>query len=301
MHNAPYVQLHYLPPRRYFTCEWSTVCRRHAHIIALQVTGLRQLLVAVLGASLLLLPLLVSRRITDPAGNRTPPGPLLRRPFLGKYPERLFQKWHETYGPLFSLWLGNQLFVLVSDPVTAKELFVTNGAIFSGRKLYFMKNQTILRGRAITASQYGSKWYVAAVLPCQRAERRRRRQHRRIAMTLLTPKAIEGYAHVLDYEAHILIKSLYNAAEGGNLPVNPAHYAGRYALKCVSASSQSGSRAHASSGSIATCSPSLSLLGQTPRQILSWSARLRSQSSSWISRVSRQHSRALVFVPDVSL
>jgi hypothetical protein len=58
--------------------------------------------------------------------------------------------------------MGDQLFVVVSDPHMARDLLVNNGAIFSSRKKYFMKNQTILHGRAITASQYGDKWCVLA-------------------------------------------------------------------------------------------------------------------------------------------
>lgn len=56
--------------------------------------------------------------------------------------------------------MGNQLVVVISDPVVARDLLVVNGAIFSTRKTYFMKNQVILRGRAITASEYGGTWYV---------------------------------------------------------------------------------------------------------------------------------------------
>ena len=52
-------------------------------------------------------------------------------------------------------------------------------------------------------------------------------------MQLLTPKAIQGYASVLDYEAHILVRSMYYEAQMGKLPVNPAHFVGRYALKYV--------------------------------------------------------------------
>ncbi|KAI0037219.1 cytochrome P450 [Vararia minispora EC-137] len=156
----------------------------------------------------------LSTNIVDKDGHSIPPGPLLRYAFLRKYPERALQAWAKKYGPLFSLWMGNQLFVIVSDPIIAKDLLVTNGAIFSSRKQYFMKNQTILHGRAITASSYDDRW----------------RQHRRIAASVLTAKAIDGYAHVLDYEAHILIKSLYQASQGGRQPVNPAHFCGRYAL-----------------------------------------------------------------------
>jgi hypothetical protein len=60
-----------------------------------------------------------------------------------------------------------------------------------------------------------------------------RRQHRRIAMQVLNPKAIEGYASVLDYEAHILVRSMYLETRTGTMPINPAHFVGRYTLKYV--------------------------------------------------------------------
>ncbi|KAH9974786.1 cytochrome P450 [Lactifluus volemus] len=165
-------------------------------------------------ACILLLPFIFRRNIKDKDGHSIPPGPLLRYAFLRRYPERALRVWAKTYGPLFSVWMGNQLFVVISDARIAKDLLVSNGAIFSSRKLYFMKNQTILHGRAITATPYNDKW----------------RQHRRICMQLLTPKAIQGYSSVLDYEAHILVRSLYHQSKMGTLPINPAHYAGRYAL-----------------------------------------------------------------------
>jgi cytochrome P450 len=110
--------------------------------------------------------------------------------------------------------MGSQLFVVISDTRIAKDLLISNGAIFSSRKQYFIKSQTILRGRSITSTAYNDKW----------------RKHRRIATQLLTPKAIQGYASVLDYEAHILIRSMYHETGMGKLPINPAHFVGRYAL-----------------------------------------------------------------------
>jgi len=50
-------------------------------------------------------------------------------------------------------------------------------------------------------------------------------------MQLLSPKAISGYGSMLDYETHILIGSLLKATRGGKLPIDPAHYVGRFALK----------------------------------------------------------------------
>ncbi|KAF8984303.1 cytochrome P450 [Cyathus striatus] len=159
-------------------------------------------------------PPLLRRWIKDKDGNVLPPGPAIRYAFLRKYPELALNLWAKTYGPLFSIWMGSQLFVVISDPHVARDLLVINGALFSSRKKYFMKNQIILNGRAITASQYGERW----------------RQHRRLATQVLTPKAMEGYARVMDYESHIFIKSLFEEGLQGKLPMNPTHYSGRFAL-----------------------------------------------------------------------
>ncbi|KAG6865531.1 hypothetical protein C0991_001724 [Blastosporella zonata] len=159
-------------------------------------------------------PIVLRKTITGPSGSTLPPGPPVRYAFLRKYPERVLDAWAKIYGPLLSVWMGNQLFVVISDPTIARDLLVTNGSIFSSRKKYFMKNQTILHGRAITASEYGDTW----------------RQHRRIASQVLTPKALEGYEGIMDYESHMFIRSLYDESRKGLLPINPAHYTGRFAL-----------------------------------------------------------------------
>lgn len=103
-------------------------------------------------------PVLLRRWISDKDGQSLPPGPPVRYAFLNKYAELALDNWAKKYGPMFSMWLGSQLFIVISDPHVARDLLVTNGAIFSSRKRYFMKNQVILRGRAITASEYGDKW-----------------------------------------------------------------------------------------------------------------------------------------------
>ena len=54
-------------------------------------------------------------------------------------------------------------------------------------------------------------------------------------MQRLNPKAVGVYMQTLDYEAHTLLQSLFTDTKGGVLPINPAHYAGRFALKSVSA------------------------------------------------------------------
>ncbi|KAG6911006.1 hypothetical protein DXG01_005421 [Tephrocybe rancida] len=178
--------------------------------------GLTYAGLVVLGCGVLyaLSPIGLRRVISGPGGSSLPPGPPNRFAFLRAYPERAIHAWQKTYGPLFSVWMGSQLFVVISDPQVARDLLVTNGSTFSSRKRYFMKNQTILRGRSITASVYGDKW----------------RQHRRIATQLLTPKALKGYVDAMDYEAHTLVRSLYEETNRGVVPVNPTHFCGRFAL-----------------------------------------------------------------------
>lgn len=127
--------------------------------------NLTELFFQILGTAFLLLlgyflsPIVLRLSIVDKNGNYLPPGPPIRYAFLRKYAERALDAWAKQYGDLFSIWMGSQLFVVISEPTVAKDLLVSNGAIFSSRKKYFMKNQVILKGRAITASEYGNKWY----------------------------------------------------------------------------------------------------------------------------------------------
>ena len=78
------------------------------------------------------------------------------------YPEKTLDRWAKQYGDLYSIWLGNQLFVIVSDANIAKDLMVTNGSIFSGRKEMFVKSQTVFAGRGITATPYNDRWFVSS-------------------------------------------------------------------------------------------------------------------------------------------
>lgn len=85
-------------------------------------------------------------------------------PFLTHYPELALDHWAKRYGPLYSMWLGNQLFVVISSPNVAKDLLVTKGTVFSSRKDNFIKSQTILAAGAVTATPYNDKWSVR-ILP----------------------------------------------------------------------------------------------------------------------------------------
>ncbi|KAI0475658.1 cytochrome P450 [Xylariaceae sp. FL0804] len=158
-------------------------------------------------------------RWTDKKGNRIPDGPqglpiLGSFPFLTHYPELTLDKWAKKFGDLFSLWLGEQLFMIISSPEIAKDLIVTNGNNFSSRKEMFIKSQIVFAGRGITATPYNERWA----------------KHRRIATGWLNQKAVNGYTEVLDREATDMISALYDECDNGKALVNPQPFAGRCSL-----------------------------------------------------------------------
>ncbi|KAI0890980.1 cytochrome P450 [Annulohypoxylon nitens] len=157
--------------------------------------------------------------LTDQYGNKIPKGPkglpiVGSFPFLTRYPELTLDYWAKRFGSLYSVWLGNQLFVVISDPAIAKDLMVTNGSIFSSRKEMYVKSQTVFAGRGITATPYNDRW----------------RKHRRLAFTWLNQRAVDSYTEILDREATSLIKALFIASDKGKTPVNPQPHAGRCSL-----------------------------------------------------------------------
>ncbi|KAF8638157.1 hypothetical protein AX17_002400 [Amanita inopinata Kibby_2008] len=158
-------------------------------------------------------------RIRDKNGNGIPDGPaglpiVGSFPFLTHYPELTLDKWAKKYGPLYSVWLGNQLFVIVSDPVIAKDILISKGSIFSSRKNMFIKSQTLLKARGVTASPYGDLW----------------RKHRRLTNYFLTRSAIENHRDTIDREAMILVQDLYNYGKAGQLAISPQRFIGRCSL-----------------------------------------------------------------------
>lgn len=63
---------------------------------------------------------------------------------------------------MYSMWIGNQLVLVISDPQVVKDLTVTNGVVFSSRKEMFLKSQNIFVGRGITATPYNDQWYYTS-------------------------------------------------------------------------------------------------------------------------------------------
>ncbi|KAJ3813392.1 cytochrome P450 [Lentinula aff. lateritia] len=152
--------------------------------------------------------------LLDKNGNGIPAGPRGSFPFLTQYPELTLDYWAKKFGDMYSIWLGNQLFVIISSPAIVKDLIVTNGAVFSSRKEMFIKSQTVFAGRGITATPYNDRW----------------RKHRRIASGWLNQRAVDSYTPILDREATVLVKAMYQESKAGQVPINPQPHAGRASL-----------------------------------------------------------------------
>ncbi|KAF9261476.1 cytochrome P450 [Marasmius fiardii PR-910] len=135
-------------------------------------------------------------------------------PFIQRNLVTQVDNWAKKFGPLYSLQVGNQLFMIVSDPLIVKDLMVTNGAVFSSRRDVFLRSRTILANRGITASPYGPDW----------------RKHRRLANTVLNTRSVDEGIHLIEVEVNRMIKELIVIGQGGLYAVNPQSYAGRYSL-----------------------------------------------------------------------
>jgi hypothetical protein len=156
-------------------------------------------------------------------------------PFLTRYPEVTLDKWAKKYGPLYSMWLGNQYFVVLSDPQVIKDLVITNGSIFSSRKEMFMKSKIIFARRGITATPYDETWYIfsisAAALNILSVINRRK--HRRLAAQFLGNKNISTYMPGLELEVTDMLKALLTRGDSGQTPINPQPHAGRTSLNNI--------------------------------------------------------------------
>ena len=128
--------------------------------------------------------------------------------------------------------------MVLSDPNIVKDILVTNGAIFSSRKEMFLKVQTILVHRGITASGYNETWYVSRPLtrllrPLTLDWTEYRRKHRRIAAKILTSRAVSTYGPAIEFEAREMIRTLLVDGMAGATAINPQPYASRFALNNI--------------------------------------------------------------------
>ncbi|XP_017697220.3 flavonoid 3'-monooxygenase CYP75B137-like [Phoenix dactylifera] len=92
-----------------------------------------------------------------------PPGPrglplVGNLPFLRPNLHRCFSEYARTYGPIFNLRLGNKLFIVVSSPSIAKEVYKENDIIFSNHDQPIAAGVVSYNGSNLVRCPYGPTW-----------------------------------------------------------------------------------------------------------------------------------------------
>ncbi|RWR84637.1 cytochrome P450 [Cinnamomum micranthum f. kanehirae] len=158
-------------------------------------------------ASFFLLPILLRRRNWPNA----PPGPI-GWPILGYLPylsDRLHEDLHKlacTYGPIFSLRLGQKRAIIVSSPDVAKEILKHKDVSFSSRTITEAVRCMAYDGTSLVFVPYGGRWRLL----------------RRILTTeLFSSRAIDLFLPARKQQVHGLLIDLYSASQT-KTPVNLA-------------------------------------------------------------------------------
>ncbi|KAK9276316.1 hypothetical protein L1049_005847 [Liquidambar formosana] len=79
-------------------------------------------------------------------------------PFLGTNLHQSFAELAQVYGPIYKLWLGNKLYVLLSSPSLAKEVVRDQDITFANRDPPIAALAVTYGGSDIAWSPYGSTW-----------------------------------------------------------------------------------------------------------------------------------------------
>ncbi|KAJ8629389.1 hypothetical protein MRB53_022712 [Persea americana] len=150
-------------------------------------------------ASFFFLPILLRRRNWPHA----PPGPL-GLPILGYFPylsDNLHEHLHKlagTYGPIFSLRLGQKLAIVVSSPDIAKEILKDKDITFSSRNITEAVRCTTYDATSLVFVPYGGRWKVL----------------RRILMTeLFSSRALASFLPDRRQKVRNLLVDLYSASQ----------------------------------------------------------------------------------------
>lgn len=122
---------------------------------------------------------------------RMPPGPT-PLPFIGNKlqlpkskPWIQFQEWSKKYGPIFTVWIGRQPTVVISDPAVATELLESRSSKYSSRPRMVAMGELLWDNASILVQPYGREWSI----------------RRKLLHLALTPRALRLYKPVQQAEA----------------------------------------------------------------------------------------------------
>lgn len=129
---------------------------------------------------------------------RMPPGPT-PLPFIGNKlqlpkskPWLQFQTWSKRYGPIFTIWIGRQPTIIISDPTVATELLESRSSKYSSRPRMVAMGELYWDNASVLVQPYGKDWSV----------------RRKLLHLALTPRALRLYKPVQEAEASRLAVGL---------------------------------------------------------------------------------------------
>jgi cytochrome P450 len=157
-----------------------------------------------IGIALLLIVVvfLLKNYVSSKRQRPLPPGP--RPSFLIKnlhqvplsYPWRVFQKWHQMYGPIISLQFGPQVMISIGSYETAHDLLEKRKEIYDGRPPFIVSEKYIF-GELHLPTLSGAKW----------------KTHRRLASNLLSYRQVRSYRYLQDIESKELLYNLLRSKD----------------------------------------------------------------------------------------
>lgn len=97
--------------------------------------------------------------------SRLPPGPrglplVGYLPFLGRNLHRIFMDLAIVYGPIYKLWIGNKLYIIISSPTLVKEVVRDHDTKFANRNPTITASALTYGASDIAFASYGSKWQI---------------------------------------------------------------------------------------------------------------------------------------------
>lgn len=122
-----------------------------------------QVLILVVMTVLAVLWFVWTNNISRKASPRLPPGPrglplLGYLPFLGTHLHREFTQLTKIYGPVYKLWLGSKLCIVVSSPSVVKEVVRDHDSVFANRDPTISAKVCSYGATDIAFQSYGPSW-----------------------------------------------------------------------------------------------------------------------------------------------
>ncbi|XP_065858897.1 flavonoid 3',5'-hydroxylase 1-like [Euphorbia lathyris] len=113
--------------------------------------------------TLTVLSIVLLWNIVKKSKDQLPPGPrglpvLGYLPFLGTFLHKNFTQLAAKYGPIYKLWLGNKLYVVISSPYLAKQVLRDNDKIFANHEPTLAAKIISYGGNGIAFRLYDPEW-----------------------------------------------------------------------------------------------------------------------------------------------